>query len=347
MKLLASSLTMSFQKVCTCDTPIVAMHFWFQLVMANNYEKVCAHMKPTNILWLSHGFLLGHLQSIGLDFPKNMSVIVVCLKGMDPSVRRLYLQGKEINGVGINARADIVRIRVQGKKEVDACFEIKNSLVQKNYNIPLVADIHFAPFVTLRVAECFDKIRVNPGNFVTIMMVTVDSGGGGCDVMLLDVSSWRYCFITSVLDFSFTQLKRSEIILEKILLVPGAPKLKDKFYRAAVRSAVLHGVECWSVKNCPRDEGGRSEDATMNELSKAVQPGTPRDSGLFWRTRHRGLPSRKPVSQRVQRALQRSYYSVLSRKPEEMPPESLKTSGFFPYSCHPESSTDEGTPNKK
>ncbi|KAK6144399.1 hypothetical protein DH2020_021219 [Rehmannia glutinosa] len=61
--------------------------------------------------------------------------------------------------------ADIVRITVQGKKEADACFEIKNTLVQKNYNIPLVADIHFAPPVALRVAECFDKIRVNPGNF--------------------------------------------------------------------------------------------------------------------------------------------------------------------------------------
>nr|CAB3476117.1 unnamed protein product [Digitaria exilis] len=61
--------------------------------------------------------------------------------------------------------ADIVRITVQGRKEADACFEIKNTLVQKNYNIPLVADIHFAPTVALRVAECFDKIRVNPGNF--------------------------------------------------------------------------------------------------------------------------------------------------------------------------------------
>ncbi|KAH0712989.1 hypothetical protein KY289_008948 [Solanum tuberosum] len=64
-----------------------------------------------------------------------------------------------------DAGADIVRITVQGKKEADACFEIKNTLVQKNYNIPLVADIHFAPSVALRVAECFDKIRVNPGNF--------------------------------------------------------------------------------------------------------------------------------------------------------------------------------------
>ncbi|XP_021294213.1 ketol-acid reductoisomerase, chloroplastic-like [Herrania umbratica] len=70
---------------------------------ADNYEKVFSHMKPNSILGLSHGFLLGHLQSMGLDFPKNISVIAVCPKGMGPSVRRLYVQGKEINGAGINA----------------------------------------------------------------------------------------------------------------------------------------------------------------------------------------------------------------------------------------------------
>jgi ketol-acid reductoisomerase len=60
-------------------------------------------MKPNSILGLSHGFLLGHLQSTGLDFPKNISVIAVCPKGMGPSVRRLYVQGKEVNGAGINS----------------------------------------------------------------------------------------------------------------------------------------------------------------------------------------------------------------------------------------------------
>ncbi|CAK9872348.1 unnamed protein product [Sphagnum jensenii] len=60
---------------------------------------------------------------------------------------------------------DIVRITVQGKKEADACFDIKNTLVQKGYTIPLVADIHFAPPIAMKVAECFDKIRINPGNF--------------------------------------------------------------------------------------------------------------------------------------------------------------------------------------
>lgn len=70
---------------------------------ADNYEKILSHMKPNSILGLSHGFLLGHLQSLGHDFPKNISVIAVCPKGMGPSVRRLYVQGKEINGAGINS----------------------------------------------------------------------------------------------------------------------------------------------------------------------------------------------------------------------------------------------------
>ncbi|KAH9740406.1 Ketol-acid reductoisomerase [Citrus sinensis] len=70
---------------------------------ADNYEKIFSCMKPNSILGLSHGFLLGHLQSMGLDFPKNIGVIAVCPKGMGPSVRRLYVQGKEINGAGINS----------------------------------------------------------------------------------------------------------------------------------------------------------------------------------------------------------------------------------------------------
>jgi len=45
---------------------------------------------------------LGHLESIGQYFPKNINVVGVCPKGMGPSVRNLYVQGKEINGAGIN-----------------------------------------------------------------------------------------------------------------------------------------------------------------------------------------------------------------------------------------------------
>jgi 4-hydroxy-3-methylbut-2-en-1-yl diphosphate synthase IspG/GcpE len=59
----------------------------------------------------------------------------------------------------------MVRITVQGMVEAKACAEIKRRLMADGYTTPLIADIHFAPKVALAVAECFDKIRINPGNF--------------------------------------------------------------------------------------------------------------------------------------------------------------------------------------
>ena len=58
---------------------------------------------PGATLGLSHGFLIGHLKNVGAKLPANINVIAVCPKGMGPSVRRLYVQGKEVNGAGINA----------------------------------------------------------------------------------------------------------------------------------------------------------------------------------------------------------------------------------------------------
>lgn len=69
---------------------------------AKLYKKIFAEMKDGATFGLSHGFLLGYLQSIGETFPKNINVIGVCPKGMGPSVRRLYVQGKEVDGAGIN-----------------------------------------------------------------------------------------------------------------------------------------------------------------------------------------------------------------------------------------------------
>lgn len=70
---------------------------------AKLYKEIFGAMKPGATLGLSHGFLLGYLDSIGETFPDTMDVIAVCPKGMGPSVRRLYEQGKKVNGAGINA----------------------------------------------------------------------------------------------------------------------------------------------------------------------------------------------------------------------------------------------------
>lgn len=73
------------------------------------YKEIFANLKPGATLGFSHGFLLGYLQSIGEDFPPNVNVIAVCPKGMGPSVRRLYEQGKTVNGAGINSSFAVYR----------------------------------------------------------------------------------------------------------------------------------------------------------------------------------------------------------------------------------------------
>jgi len=85
---------------------------------AKLYKEIFAAMKPGATLGLSHGFLLGYLDSIGETFPESLDVIAVCPKGMGPSVRRLYEQGKEVNGAGINASFAVHQDKSGKAKEV-------------------------------------------------------------------------------------------------------------------------------------------------------------------------------------------------------------------------------------
>jgi len=71
---------------------------------ANDYKtKIEPLIKKGATLGLSHGFLLGHLESRGEKFRDDINVILIAPKGMGPSVRRLYEQGKDVGGSGINA----------------------------------------------------------------------------------------------------------------------------------------------------------------------------------------------------------------------------------------------------
>jgi ketol-acid reductoisomerase len=70
---------------------------------AELHGQIFAALRPGTTLGLSHGFLLGHLTDLGERFPADVDVIAVCPKGMGKSVRALYVQGREVNGAGINA----------------------------------------------------------------------------------------------------------------------------------------------------------------------------------------------------------------------------------------------------
>ncbi len=67
----------------------------------------------------------------------------------------------------INKGADFVRLSTASIQEAENLANIKNELRNKGYSTPLIADVHFNPRVAETAARIVEKIRINPGNFVS------------------------------------------------------------------------------------------------------------------------------------------------------------------------------------
>lgn len=65
----------------------------------------------------------------------------------------------------IKAGCELVRLTAPSKNEAENLANIKSSLVDKGYDTPLVADIHFTPNAAEIAAKFIEKVRVNPGNY--------------------------------------------------------------------------------------------------------------------------------------------------------------------------------------
>ena len=66
----------------------------------------------------------------------------------------------------IEAGCEYVRITAPGVKEAENLANIKNKLLKKGYQTPLIADIHFNPKAAEIAASIVEKVRINPGNYV-------------------------------------------------------------------------------------------------------------------------------------------------------------------------------------
>jgi len=65
----------------------------------------------------------------------------------------------------IEAGCELVRLTAPSKKDAENLNLIKQQLLQKGYDTPLVADIHFTPNAADVAANYVEKIRINPGNY--------------------------------------------------------------------------------------------------------------------------------------------------------------------------------------
>ncbi|MED7787894.1 ketol-acid reductoisomerase [Francisella sp. 19X1-34] len=81
---------------------------------AKLHDRIFAAVKPGATLAFSHGFLIGFVEGINHKIRDDINIIAMCPKGMGPSVRRLYEQGKTINGAGINSSIGVYQ-DVNGK----------------------------------------------------------------------------------------------------------------------------------------------------------------------------------------------------------------------------------------
>ena len=61
---------------------------------------------------------------------------------------------------------ELVRLTTQGNREAVNLGCIKQQLLARGCNVPLVADVHFNAGVADTAARYADKVRVNPGNYV-------------------------------------------------------------------------------------------------------------------------------------------------------------------------------------
>ena len=66
----------------------------------------------------------------------------------------------------IQAGGKLVRFTAPNINEAKNLLNIKNALVEKGYDDPLVADIHFTPNAALEASKIVEKVRINPGNYV-------------------------------------------------------------------------------------------------------------------------------------------------------------------------------------
>lgn len=65
----------------------------------------------------------------------------------------------------IEAGCELVRITAPSIKEAENLKNIKEELLEKGYDTPLVADIHYTPKAAEVAATLIEKVRINPGNY--------------------------------------------------------------------------------------------------------------------------------------------------------------------------------------
>lgn len=115
-------------------------------------------MQKTNFKTMSKVVSVGHVLIGGENEIVIQSMLTADTMDTDACVKQCIRLAQ--------AGCEIVRITAPSVKEAENLINIKRLLAEKNYILPLVADIHYTPNAAKTAADIVEKIRINPGNFV-------------------------------------------------------------------------------------------------------------------------------------------------------------------------------------
>ena len=105
-----------------------------------------------------------------------------------------------------DAGGEYVRLTAQGVREAENLKEIQSLLMEKGYDTPLVADIHFNPKAAEVAALHVEKVRVNPGNFVTSSIDGVTSSHPVNDIALQKIRD-KFIPLLNICKDNFTAIR--------------------------------------------------------------------------------------------------------------------------------------------
>ncbi len=67
----------------------------------------------------------------------------------------------------VKAGCHIIRVAVPTINDAENLKNIKKKLLNRGIDVPIVADVHFLPEVAERAAQYVEKVRINPGNYLS------------------------------------------------------------------------------------------------------------------------------------------------------------------------------------
>jgi (E)-4-hydroxy-3-methylbut-2-enyl-diphosphate synthase len=108
---------------------------------------------------MSHEIKIGAAHMGGNNAVLVQSMLTTSISNTDAAVEQCLALHK--------AGAAMARLAVQNAREARILAIIKQKLTEKNCPMPICADVHFSAEVAMIAAQYADKVRINPGNFLT------------------------------------------------------------------------------------------------------------------------------------------------------------------------------------